>query len=51
MAPTSQYPTGKGRRRWTIRRKAPLSDIQIAFAGRLPSTNQRSHNNQGRPLS
>ncbi|EPD69516.1 hypothetical protein HMPREF1211_00062 [Streptomyces sp. HGB0020] len=50
MAPTSLDPTGTGRRRWTMRRKAPLSDIQIAFAGRLPSTDKRSHNNQDQPL-
>ncbi|MEV0210700.1 transposase [Streptomyces sp. NPDC050788] len=51
MAPPSLDPTGTGRRRWTMRRKAPLNAFQIAFAGRLPSTDQRSHNNQDQPLS
>ncbi|MFI1204992.1 hypothetical protein K2224_16375 [Streptomyces sp. BHT-5-2] len=33
-------PTGKGRRRWTMRWKAPLNALQIAFEGRLtPTTN------------
>lgn len=27
-------PTGKGRKRWTMRRKAPLNAFQIAFEGR-----------------
>lgn len=29
-------PTGKGRKRWTIRWKAPLNAFQIAFEGRPP---------------
>ncbi|MFG2794872.1 hypothetical protein [Streptomyces sp. NPDC048419] len=28
-------PTGKGRKRWTMRWKAPLNAFQIAFEGRL----------------
>ncbi len=35
MALTSLDPTGKGRKRWTIRWKAPLNAFQIAFEGRL----------------
>lgn len=31
-------PTGKGRRRWTMRWKAPLNAFQIAFEGRLTTT-------------
>jgi putative transposase len=32
-------PTGAGRRRWTMRWKAPLNAFQIAFEGRLtPAT-------------
>nr|WP_234312483.1 MULTISPECIES: transposase [unclassified Streptomyces] len=30
-APMSQDPTGKGRRRWTVRGKAPLNAFQVAF--------------------
>jgi hypothetical protein len=41
MAPTSLDPTGKGRRRRTMRWKAPLNAFQIAFAGHLPPTDQR----------
>ncbi|MFJ9119204.1 IS256 family transposase [Streptomyces sp. NPDC102394] len=36
MALMSLDPTGKGRRRWTMRWKAPLNAFQIAFDGRLP---------------
>lgn len=40
MALMSLDPTGKGRKRWTIRWKAPLNAFQIAFEGRLtPATN------------
>jgi putative transposase len=40
MALMSLDPTGKGRRRWTMRWKAPLNAFQIAFEGRLtPTTN------------
>ncbi len=35
MALMSLDPTGKGRRRWTMRWKAPLNAFQIAFEGRL----------------
>ncbi|MDH6626446.1 hypothetical protein M2271_004263 [Streptomyces sp. LBL] len=39
MALMSLDPTGKGRKRWTMRWKAPLNAFQIAFEGRLrPST-------------
>jgi putative transposase len=38
MALMSLYPTGKGRRRWTMRWKAPLNAFQIAFEGRLTPT-------------
>ncbi|MFI6209030.1 hypothetical protein ACIBAI_21915 [Streptomyces sp. NPDC051041] len=31
----SPDPTGKGRKRWTVRWKAPLNALQIAFEGRL----------------
>ena len=31
-------PTGKGRRGWTMRWKAPLNAVQIAFEGRLTPT-------------
>jgi transposase-like protein len=34
-------PTGKGRRRCTMRWKAPLNAFQIAFDGRLTPTDQR----------
>lgn len=30
--------TGKGRKRWTMRWKAPLSAFQVAFEGRLTPT-------------
>ncbi|SCL73416.1 hypothetical protein GA0070608_5697 [Micromonospora peucetia] len=33
MAPMSLDPTGAGRRRWTMRWKAPLNAFQIAFRG------------------
>jgi transposase-like protein len=33
-------PTGKGRRRWTMRWKAPLNAFQIAFDGRLSPSNR-----------
>lgn len=40
MALMSLDPTGKGRKRWTIRWKAPLNAFQIAFEGRLtPAAN------------
>jgi transposase-like protein len=40
MALMSLDPTGKGRKRWTMRWKAPLNAFQIAFEGRLtPATN------------
>ncbi|WP_229882054.1 IS256 family transposase [Streptomyces alanosinicus] len=35
LALMSLDPTGKGRRRWTMRWKAPLNAFQIAFDGRL----------------
>jgi transposase-like protein len=35
MAHMSLDPTGKGRRRWTMRCQAPLNAFQIAFEGRL----------------
>ena len=39
MALMSLDPTGAGRRRWTMRWKAPLNAFQIAFEGRLtPAT-------------
>ncbi|ANS62306.1 transposase mutator family protein [Streptomyces lincolnensis] len=39
MALMSLDPTGKGRKRWTMRWKAPLNAFQIAFEGRLTSSN------------
>jgi transposase-like protein len=39
MALMSLDPTGAGRRRWTMRWKAPLNAFQIAFEGRLTPTN------------
>ncbi|MFF3359854.1 IS256 family transposase [Streptomyces sp. NPDC002917] len=39
MALMSLDPTGQGRRRWTMRWKAPLNAFQIAFEGRLTPTN------------
>lgn len=39
MALMSLDPTGAGRRRWTMRWKAPLNTFQIAFEGRLTPTN------------
>jgi putative transposase len=40
MALMSLDPTGKGRKRWTQRWKAPLNAFQIEFEGRLtPTTN------------
>jgi putative transposase len=40
MALMSLDPTGAGRRRWTMRWKAPLNAFQIAFEGRLtPASN------------
>lgn len=38
MALMSLDPTGRGRRRWTMRWKAPLNAFQIAFGGRLTPT-------------
>lgn len=40
MALMSLDPTGQGRRRWTMRWKAPLNAFQIAFEGRLTPTNR-----------
>lgn len=39
MALMSPDPTGKGRKRWTMRWKAPLNAFQIAFEGRLTPSN------------
>lgn len=39
MALMSLDPTGKGRRRWTMRWKAPPNAFQIAFEGRLTPSN------------
>jgi putative transposase len=39
MALMSLDPTGKGRKRWTMRWKAPLNAFQIAFEGRLSPSN------------
>lgn len=39
MALMSLAPTGKGRKRWTMRWKAPLNAFQIAFDGRLTPAN------------
>jgi putative transposase len=39
MALMSLDPTGQGRKRWTIRWKAPLNAFQIAFEGRLTPAN------------
>ncbi|TYC08821.1 IS256 family transposase [Micromonospora sp. MP36] len=39
MALMSLDPTGAGRRRWTMRWKAPLNAFQIAFEGRLTPAN------------
>jgi hypothetical protein len=39
MALMSLDPTGKGRKRWTMRWKAPLNAFQIAFDGRLTPSN------------
>jgi hypothetical protein len=36
MALVSLDPTGKGRKKWTMRWKAPLNAFQIAFEGRSP---------------
>ncbi|ANZ13590.1 hypothetical protein SNOUR_01350 [Streptomyces noursei ATCC 11455] len=41
MALMSLDPTGKGRKRWTMRWKAPLNAFQIAFEGRLTPTANR----------
>ncbi|PWI46210.1 IS256 family transposase [Streptomyces sp. ICBB 8177] len=40
LALMSLDPTGKGRRRWTMRWKAPLNAFQIAFDGRLTPSNR-----------
>ena len=37
MALMSLDPTGNGRKRWTIRWKAPSSAFAIAFEGRMPT--------------
>lgn len=39
LALMSLDPTGKGRKRWTMRRKAPLNAFQITFEGRLTPSN------------
>ena len=39
MALMSLDATGKGRKRWTMRWKAPLNAFQIAFEGRLTPSN------------
>lgn len=39
MALMSLDPTGNGRKRWTMRWKAPLNAFQIAFEGRLTPSN------------
>ncbi|GAB3127607.1 IS256 family transposase [Streptomyces calidiresistens] len=39
MTLMSLDPTGNGRKRWTMRWKAPLNAFQIAFDGRLTPTN------------
>jgi len=39
LALMSLDPTGKGRKRWTMRWKAPLNAFQIAFEGRLTPAN------------
>jgi hypothetical protein len=39
MALMSLDPTGKGRKRWTMRWKAPLDALQVAFEGRLTPSN------------
>lgn len=39
MALMSLDPTGKGRKRWTMRWKAPLNAFQIAFEGCLTPSN------------
>jgi transposase-like protein len=39
MALMSLDPTGKGRKKWTMRKKAPLNASQIAFEGRLTPSN------------
>ena len=37
LAIMSLDPTGKGRKRWTTRWKAPLNAFAIAFEGRMPT--------------
>ena len=37
MALMSLDPTGNGRKRWTIRWKAPLNAFAITFEGRMPT--------------
>jgi putative transposase len=39
LALMSLDPTGAGRRRWTMRWKAPLNAFQVAFEGRLDPVN------------
>nr|WP_257016056.1 transposase [Streptomyces sp. Ag82_O1-15] len=39
MALMSLDPTGKGRKRWTMRWKAPLNAFQITFESRLTPSN------------
>jgi len=50
MALMSLDPTGKGRKRWTMRWKAPLNAFQIAFEGRLTPSNNWPLNNQDQPF-
>lgn len=50
MALMSLDPTGKGRRRWTMRWKAPLNAFQTAFEGQLPPPQPLTLNNQDQPL-
>lgn len=39
MVLMSLDPMGKARKRWTRRWKAPLNTLQLAFEGRLTSSN------------
>lgn len=45
MTLMSLDPTGKGRKRWTMRWKAPLNAFRIAFEGRLTPSNNSHLNN------
>jgi hypothetical protein len=42
---------GKDHKGWTMRWKAPLNAFQIAFEGRLTSSNNRPPSNQDQPLA